>query len=345
MTWQIPEGDIDVLSVGETLIDFISVEETDSLRNAYTFRKYQGGSPANIAVYVAKLGGKAAVVSKTGIGVFGQFLKAELQRAGVVTDYLIMDHRVHTSVVFVSRTKGTPDFEAFRSGDYRLDPKEVDEGAIEGAKVIHASAWPLSREPARSAVERAFQLAQKHGKIISLDPNYTPRIWPAYWEAKEVLRRILGYATITKPSLDDATRLFGPGKRSEEYIELFHEMGPKVVVFSMGADGVLLSEEGRLMHIPARPIEVVDATGAGDSFWAGFLVALLDGNPLERCALFAREIVERKLTTVGPLPDNIDRQETYAKINAATQEPEGSNVARDWHVEQHLTKAFFGDTI
>jgi sugar/nucleoside kinase (ribokinase family) len=104
------------------VVDFISVEETDSLRHAYTFRKYQGGSPANIAVYVSKLGGKAAVVSKTGIGAFGQLLKAEWQRAGVVTDYLIMDHRVHTSVVFVSRTKGTPDFEAFRSGDYSAVP-------------------------------------------------------------------------------------------------------------------------------------------------------------------------------------------------------------------------------
>ena len=79
----IPEGDFDVLTIGETLVDFISIEETDWLRNAYTFRKYQGGSPANIAVYVAKLGGQAAVISKLGIGAMGQFLKAELGRAGV----------------------------------------------------------------------------------------------------------------------------------------------------------------------------------------------------------------------------------------------------------------------
>jgi fructokinase len=314
---KIPAGDLDLFAVGELLVDLISTEETDWLRNAYTFRKYQGGSPANIAVYVAKLGGASAVVAKTGIGAMGQFLKAELQRAGVITEYLVMDHRVHTSVVFISRTARTADFEAFRSGDYMLEAKEIREEAIKRARVIHASTWPLSREPSRTAVEKAFQLAREHDKLISLDPNYSPTIWPNYREAKDVLRRMLQYAHITKPSLDDAGRIFGREMDPEAYIELFHEMGPEVVVLTMGAEGTLLSDGAQISHIPARQVEVVDATGAGDSFWAGFLVALLDGHPLKRCALFAREIVERKLRTVGPLPGRMDRQEIYALVDAA----------------------------
>jgi fructokinase len=317
---KIPQGDLDLLAVGETLVDFISEEEAESLREAYAFRKYQGGSPANIAVNVAKLGGTSAVISKTGIGNFGQFLKAELQRAGVVTDYIVMDHLVHTTVVFISRTEGTPDFEAFRAGDYQLEPAEVKEEAIGRARVIHASTFALSREPCRSAVEKAFQLAEKHDKIISLDPNYSRQIWPNYREAKDVLERMLGYATITKPSLDDAGRIFGPGREPETYVEWFHEMGPPIVVLTMGADGVVLSEEGEMAYVPSHQVEVIDATGAGDSFWAGFLTALLDGNSLERCVLFAREIVERKLTTVGPLPDTLDREDVYARIDAAAGE-------------------------
>jgi len=313
----IPKGDLDLLAVGETLVDLISEEEVESLREAYTFRKYQGGSPANIAVNVVKLGGTAAIVSKTGIGNFGQFLKAELQRAGVMTDYLVMDHLVHTTVIFISRTEGTPDFEAFRAGDYKLEPDEVSEEAVQQAKVIHASTFALSRRPCRDAVEKAFQLGRKHGKIISLDPNYSRQIWPNYREARSVLERMLGYATITKPSLDDAGRIFGPGEDPETYVRRFHEMGPPVVVLTMGADGIFLSNEGKTTYVPARPVEVVDATGAGDSFWAGFLTALLDGNSLKDCVLFAREIVEQKLTTVGPLPDTMDREEVYARIRAA----------------------------
>lgn len=114
---QLPEGELDVLAVGETLIDFISEEEAETLREANTFRKHLGGSPANIAVNVAKLGGSSAAISRTGFGAFGQFLKAELRRNGVGTEYLVMDHRIHTSIVFVSRTSGTPDFEPSRDGD------------------------------------------------------------------------------------------------------------------------------------------------------------------------------------------------------------------------------------
>ena len=312
------DQEIDVLTIGETVIDFISAEPSDSLLDATTFNRYLGGSPANIAVNSSKLGDVAAVMSKTGIGAFGQFIKNELRYHGVNTDYLIMDHRVHTSIILVSQTSGTPDFEAFRNGDYQLTPEEVPEEAISRAKVIHASTFALSREPCRSAVKRAFELGHAQGKIVSLDPNYSPRIWPNYQEALQVIPELYQFVTITKASLDDSHRLFGPDQTPEEYITRLHELGPKTVILTMGKEGALISENGKLLgHLPARPIQVVDATGAGDSFWAGFLVAMLDGRPLKECLLFAREIVEMKLTRIGSLPDAMDRSEIYARLPQA----------------------------
>jgi fructokinase len=83
----------------------------------------------------------------------------------------------------------------------------------------------------------------------------------------------------------------------------------------MGKEGSLISQDGHLLgHLPTRPVEVKDATGAGDAFWAGFLVALLDGNPMKRCLLFAREVVELKLRTVGPLPATVDRKTLYDRL-------------------------------
>ncbi len=306
---------LDVLTIGEMVVDFISAEKTDTLSNASTFRRYLGGSPANIAVYVSKLGGESAVIAKTGIGAFGTFLKSELQRHGVTTEYLLMDHRTHTTVIFVSSTSATPDFEEFRSGDYLLRPEEISEEAISRTRVVHASTFALSREPCRSAVLWAFRKAREMGKIVSLDPNYSRQVWPDQKEARRVIREAYRYVNVTKPSADDARRVFGPDYEPEQYIQMFHDLGAETVIFTMGEGGNLISANGNKMaHVPARPVEVVDATGAGDAFWAGFLTATLDGNPMERAVLFAREIVERKLRTKGPLPADIDREEVYQSL-------------------------------
>ena len=123
-----------------------------------------------------------------------------------------MDDRVQTTIIFITRSQDVADSEAYRNGDYQLRPDDIDEDAIKRAKVVHASTFALSREPCRSAVEKAFQIAQEHNKIISLDPNYNPAIWPQYQEARKVLRRLFAYATISKPSLEDAERIFGCGK-------------------------------------------------------------------------------------------------------------------------------------
>jgi fructokinase len=190
-------------------------------------------------------------------------------------------------------------------------PEEISEAAIKRSRVVHASTFALSRQPCRDAVIRAFQLAQEADKLISLDPNYSPRVWPDQREALAVLEPLFGLVTLTKPSLDDARRLFGEGQSPESYIDRFHQLGPELVVLTMGKDGVIVSVDGKKIAIPARPVKVVDATGAGDSFWAGYLVSLLDhGDPLFS-AHVAQAVVARKLEQVGPLANMLDRQEMY----------------------------------
>jgi fructokinase len=310
----IPDGTLDLLAIGEVLVDFISLGKTDSLAGAQDFRRYQGGSPANIAVNVAKLGGKAGIVARAGDDAFGHFLKAVLTDAGVDTTELRLDPDAHTSIVFVARTAGTPDFQPMRGADYQLAPDDITTEVIQRARVVHTSTWPLSREPARSAIGVALKAARDAGRIVSLDPNYSPRVWPDRDEALTVLSEMFALATVTKPSLDDVSRIFGAGQLPEDYIARVHALGPQVVVLTMGHQGTLLSDGQTITHVPARPIKVADATGAGDAFWAGFLMALLDGYSLKHCAYAAREIAEQKLTRVGPLPDRMDRHAIHNRV-------------------------------
>jgi len=302
-----------VLAVGEAVIDLISEEEGESLGKARAFRAFQGGSPANVARTVACLGGRAALVARVGDDPFGHLIVEELKQAGVLCDAVVLDPAARTTLIFVSRTRGTPDFLAYRDADVRLAPEQVTEEAVGRARAVHVSAFALSYPPARHAAERALHLGYGLGKILSVDPNYSPRLWPDRREAMRVLERALAVATLTKPSLDDARRLLGAHLPPETCVQRFHDLGPSVVVLTMGAEGVLVSEGGRIHHIPAVPVSVADATGAGDAFWGGFLVALLDGFPLPDCARFAQHVAARKLTAVGPLTTPIDRRVLYAE--------------------------------
>jgi sugar/nucleoside kinase (ribokinase family) len=311
---------LDVLTIGEMVVDFISVEKTDTLSNASTFERHLGGSPANIAVYVSKLGGAAAVIAKTGIGAFGQFLKSELQRHGVTTDYLMMDHRTHTTVIFVSSTAATPDFEEFRSGDYLLRPEEISDEAISRTKVVHASTFALSLEPCRSAVLGAFRRAREMGKIVSLDPNYSRRVWPDYKEARGAISEAYHYVDVTKPSADDARRVFGPGYEPEQYIEMFHDLGAKIVILTRSGGMVTVSDNGKVEHVgPLPKVKIENVTGARDAFWSALLMAHLDGKDWPEAIHFAHEVASLKLRVDGHVERMIDRESLYASLTSAGQ--------------------------
>ncbi len=317
---------LDLLAVGETVVDFISRERTNSLRQAVRFTRYLGGQPANVAVYVAKLDGRSAVLSKVGAGPFGYFLETELQRHGVSVQFLRHTDQSATTYVFVSHTPGVPDFEVIRQADALLNLRDVSEEAIRRARVVHTSTFALAREPSRSAVRRAVRLAHRHGKIITLDLNYHPRIWPDREEAWEVLAQILYFVDIVKPSLKDLRHLFEHGLSDAELervaLERLHDLGARVVIITRSGGPVTISHDGQIERVEDLPhVEVVDRTGAGDAFWAGLLVAHLDGLPWTDCVRVGHAVAKRALQTVGPFPRSISRETVYREVGVTQPLP------------------------
>lgn len=313
-TLDVPAGDIDLLAVGEALVDFISVEETARLDEATAFRPSLGGSPANIAVNVAKLGGTAAVVSRVGDDAWGRYVTRSLAQHGVITEFVAADRAHPTTVVFVGRTRTTPDFSVLRGADARLSRADVMLEAVQRARVVHGSAFAVSSVSARFAVERAFRLGSDLGKLLSFDPNYAAALWPAATDGRAAIAAMLARAALTKPSVDDSRRFFGDDATPEAYLERWHALGPEIVVLTMGLEGALVSSGSGVVHVPAVEVEVVDATGAGDAYWAGFIVALLDGMTLERCARFAAAVAARKLATMGHIAGSLDRAAIEARL-------------------------------
>ena len=312
---------IDLLAVGETLVDFISYERVQSLRTAAQFTRYLGGQPANVAVYVAKLSGRSAILSKIGGDYFGEFLEDQLLHHGVSTEALRRTNSLPTTGVFVTRTVTVPDFQVNRGADVLLDFREVNEELVERARAVHTSVFALSQEPQRSAIRRVLRLASRHGKLVSLDPNYSKRIWPDKDEAWEVMSEILPNVTVIKPSLEDARRLFDPNL-SEDALEdaclrEFHSLGVKVVILTRSGGTVTVSEGGKAERVGPLPmVRVENVTGGRDAFWSGLILARLDGKPWSECVRFAHEVASLKLQVVGHVERMIDRKQIYDRLGA-----------------------------
>lgn len=302
-----------LLSVGELLADLIGNNLATSLLDTRDFHRYQGGSPANMAANMARLGNNTALVACVGNDNLGVYLKQKVAEAGVDTQYVATDPLEPSSVVIVSRTKGTPDFIAYRTADCQIKPEHLPDTLLQQAHIFHTTCFALSRQPAQEALVDAAERAHANGCLVSIDANYAPSIWPDRNHALQVLRTYCAANAFVKLSEDDATRLYGEPQDTDRLIGGFHDMGASLVCLTLGAEGSVVSTDyGRSrVSLPGQAIEVVDATGAGDAYWAGFLTAYLDKKTPEQCARAGANLAAMKLTRQGPLPTGIERAEIY----------------------------------
>lgn len=302
-----------LLSVGELLVDFIGHHVSASLLDALDFRRYQGGSPANMAANMARLGNPTALVACVGNDNLGRYLKRQIAEAGVDAQFIRTDPLAPTSIVVVSRTAGTPDFVAYRTADCQIQANQLSDTLLAQARIFHTTCFALSRPPAQGVILEAARRARAAGCQISIDTNYAPSIWPDRDEVWRVLTDYFGGGALVKVSEDDAERLYGSPQTPETILTDFHRMGASIICLTLGPDGSLISYEGgaKQARVPGRKIDVVDVTGAGDAYWAGFLTAYLDGYAPANCAYAGAALAKMKLSRQGPLPDQIDREMLY----------------------------------
>lgn len=304
-----------LLAAGELLADFIGTEITENIGQTGTFRRFQGGSPANLAYNMSVLGAQTAVVSCVGNDNLGKFLVSEVSASGLDTSYVVFSDELPSSLVLVSRTTGTPDFIPYRMADTMLYPEHIPDELLSQSAVFHTTCWPLSRQPSQSTVLDAAQRAKKAGCILSADLNYAEKVWPDRTEAHAVIRQYLSYGAIIKLSEDDAERFYGTPTGPEQIFEDFHAWGAELICLTLGSKGSLISttKDKTPVRTYNKPIQVADATGAGDSYWSGFLTAYLDQQTIETCALAGSNMAAIKLSTIGPIKGTVDKKLLYIK--------------------------------
>lgn len=268
----------EVLSLGELLIDFVSVDVDRSLADSGGFAKAPGGAPANVAAGVAKLGRKAGFIGKVGNDPFGEFLTSVLKDAGIDVSGMSVDPDARTTLSFVAnRTSGVRDCMFYRNpgADMRLAPEDLNEEAFAAAKIFHFGSISLGCEPVRSATMQALAWARKHGLLVSYDPNLRMSLWDDEQSAQREIRAGFRFADIVKISEEEMSFVTG-FDAFEESASYIMSQGAKLVVISRGENGCYYTDGVSSAFVPGHKVDVVETTGAGDAFVAGLLTKLLE---------------------------------------------------------------------
>ena len=255
----------DLYSIGEMVIDFIpGTEKASYIRNA-------GGAPANVAIAVRRNGLKVAMCCKVGNDDFGRFLYETLKQYDVEAIVPELCEEAITTMAFVTLAPdGDRSFTFARKpgADMFMSPDDVKEADIADSVIVHAGSCSLSAEPCGEATRKALRLGHEQGRLVSFDINYRNLMWhddkPACTRATEA---ILPYVDLLKISEEEVDMVGG-----EEGIRpTMAKYGIACTVLTLGSKGAKVYFGDQCFDVPGRRAKAVDATGAGDAFWGGFL--------------------------------------------------------------------------
>ena len=279
----------DVLTIGRVGIDLYPLQSNLTLDKVEAFKKGIGGSPTNVAIAAARHGLRAAVITRTGIDPFGQFIKDELIRLGVSDEFVVGVKGLNTPVVFAEIFP--PDsfplyyYREPIAPDLIIEPQELDLEAIKRAKIYWSTLTGLSEEPSRSAHHAAWN-ARAAGALTVLDLDYRPTLWESPDAASAQISKALEKVSIVIGNLEEC-KLATSESDPDRVANAFLDKGAEIAVVKMGPKGVLAKSHNETVIKLPHPIKVLNGLGAGDSFGGAFCYGLLEGWNLDRVITFA----------------------------------------------------------
>lgn len=236
-----------------------------------------GGAPANVAVGIARLGGESAFIGKVGDDPFGRFMYQTLSKENVDTRYMSLDPQHRTSIVAVGLDEqGERNFTFMvrPSADLFLQPDDLP--TFGPGEWLHLCSIALSAEPSRSTAFLAMEKIRQAGGNISFDPNIRSDLWQSEALLRKYLDRALSLANIAKLSEEELLFISDESQVQQGAYSLVQRYPLTLLLITQGKNGVLVYFQGQFIHYPAKPVSVVDTTGAGDAFVAGLLAGLAD---------------------------------------------------------------------
>lgn len=269
----------DVTALGELLIDFTS-DGTLSDQSNKLFEANPGGAPCNVLAMLQKLGRHTAFIGKVGNDSFGKMLKDTLLAAGINADNLLMDNKVPTTLAFVhTAPDGDRSFSFYRDpgADMMLRPEEINSELIKNSKIFHFGTLSMTDPDIEAATKTALETAKESGAIISFDPNLRPLLWKSLDTAKEKMLYGLSQCNVLKISDDEIAFLTGTDNVNEGIEIIRKQFDIPLICATMGKNGSMAYyKDLTVSRETFLSVNTVETTGAGDTFMACVLDAVLE---------------------------------------------------------------------
>lgn len=295
--------------IGDFAWDVLIRTNSELLHGGDTFGEViltPGGSAANVAVWASRSGLATEFIGKIGRDRFGQLAREDLAREQVVSHFVeTNEHLTGCVAVFVDEM-GERSMVSGRGADFYLLPSEVPKETVRQAKHLHMTAWSFFVDPPRSAARAAAHLARDSGATLSFDPASFQMIEEMGVSQFLACTQDLGI-DIFLPNYQEGEVLTGLDEPEAIAAALAKLYPQALIMLKLDADGALLYENGVATPVPPATNNLVDATGAGDSFAGAFLAHYLNGATALDAAHFATKISAWVIEHLGARPEPDDR--------------------------------------
>jgi tagatose kinase len=307
----------EIMSIGNMLVEIMRTSLDQPLDRSGTFAgPFPSGDTPIYIDTVARLGHPAGFIGAIGPDDFGLCLTERFARDGVDLSNVVTLPGETTGVAFIAYFTGGSRKFIYHwryAAAGKLAPEHVHVEALQGTKWLHVTGCNLAAsESACAACYRAIELLPRTAKL-SFDANIRPELLSVN-QIRDLVEPAIHRADVILPSLGEAAMLTGAAN-DETGCHLWARQG-KTVVLKMGAAGCRIYQGSLEITIPGFKVQEVDPTGAGDSFCAGFTVAVLEKMSLEKAGRFANAVGALAVTKLGPMEGAPTRQEVESLLNS-----------------------------
>lgn len=284
----------DMTLLGRAAIDFNPVDYYKTLAESTTFKKYVGGSPANIAVGLSRLGKKCGFFACVSDDRFGDYVTEYFENEGIDTSHIFRcKHGEKLGLTFTEiLNEKDSSILMYRNdiADLQLNTDQIDEEYIKQSKALLVSGTALAESPSREAALKAVFLAKRTNTPIVFDIDYRNYNWKSEDETAVYYAVVASNADVilgSREEYDLAERLIRPNMTDKESASYWCGKGAKIVVIKHGKEGsTAYTNDGQNFSIKPFPIKKLKSFGGGDGYASAFLYGLLEGWKITDCLEF-----------------------------------------------------------